>query len=98
LSDTIKDASAGIEIVDANGNDVPAPFAKVLNATVESKAVLPSTLAAMIVLILKTFPDDVGFASNTFGAVFAGVRYDVFAVIVATFTILGAAIKSSFKN
>jgi hypothetical protein len=52
----------------------------------------------MIVLILKTFPDDEGFASNTFGAVFAGVRYDVFAVIVATFTILGAAIRSSFKN
>jgi len=52
----------------------------------------------MTILTLKTLPDEAAFASNTFAVAFAGVRYVVFAVIVATATILGAAMKSSPKN
>jgi len=98
LSDTIKDASGGTETVDANGNDVPEPAAAVLNATVVSKALVPSTLAAIIILILKTLLELTGFASNTLDVAFAGVRLAVFAVIIATATMLGAVMKSSPKN
>jgi hypothetical protein len=76
---------------------VPEPAAAVLNATVVSKALVPSTLAAIIILTLNTLPLDAAFASNTLDVVFAGVKFAVFAVIVATATILGAAMISSFN-
>jgi len=96
LSETIKDASGGTETVDANGYEVPEPAAAVFTATVVSKALVPSTLAAITILTLNTFPDEAALASNTFADVFEGVRYVVFAVIVATATIFGAAIIFSF--
>ena len=46
----------------------------------------------IIVFILNTLPEDAGLAINTFAVILAGFKNPDFAVIVATFTTLGAAI------
>jgi len=97
LSETIKEALGGTDTVDAKADDVPEPAAAELYATVVFTALVPSTLAATIMLTLKTLPDEAELASKTLDVVFAGVKTADFAVIVATETILGAAILSSFN-
>jgi hypothetical protein len=52
----IRVASAGTEMVDAIGNAVPPKAAAEYTLIEMSAAVVPSTLAATIELILKTFP------------------------------------------
>jgi hypothetical protein len=52
----IRVASAGTEMVDAIGNAVPPRDAAEYTLIEMSAAVVPSTFAATIELILKTFP------------------------------------------
>ena len=52
----IRVASAGTEMVDAIGKAVPPRAAALYTLIVMSAALVPSTLAATMELILKTFP------------------------------------------
>jgi hypothetical protein len=60
----IRVASAGTEMVDAIGKAVPPRAAALYTLIVMSAALVPSTLAATIELILKTFPLEAALLTN----------------------------------
>ena len=60
----IRVASAGTEMVDAIGNAVPPRAAALYTLIVMSAALVPSTLAATMELILKTLPLEAALLTN----------------------------------
>jgi hypothetical protein len=91
LSVTIKEASAGTEMVEAMGKAEPPNAAAEKMLTVMSAADVPSTLAIKIEFILKTLPLDAALDASCVALVPTAIE-SVLPIMLVTLIMLGFAI------